>query len=81
MFVKPFRLLGDIKKANVLHHPVQAKNLHFNPYIYILYHQICRTISHPALLVTFLKRFILFVTGVLEQPSSETLVHNVMAIC
>ena len=27
----------DIKKPNVLHHPVQAKNLHFNPYIYILY--------------------------------------------
>ena len=23
----------DIKKPNVLHHPVQAKNLHFNPYI------------------------------------------------
>ena len=21
----------DIKKPNVLHHPVQAKNLHFNP--------------------------------------------------
>ena len=29
----------DIKKPNVLHHPVQAKNLHFNPYIYILYYQ------------------------------------------
>ena len=27
----------DIKKPNVLHHPMQAKNLHFNPYI--LYHQ------------------------------------------
>ena len=41
MFVKPEGLLGDIKikKANVLHHPVQAKNLHFNPYIYILYYQ------------------------------------------
>ena len=24
--------------ANVLHHPVQAKNLNFNPYIYILYY-------------------------------------------
>ena len=30
--------LGDIKKPNVLHHPVQAKNLNFNPYIYILYY-------------------------------------------
>ena len=25
-------------KANVLHHPVQANNLHFNPYNYILYY-------------------------------------------
>ena len=24
----------DIKKPNVLHHPVQAKNLNFNPYKY-----------------------------------------------
>ena len=30
-------LLGDIKEPNVVHHPVQAKNLHFNPYICILY--------------------------------------------
>ena len=27
----------DIKKPNVLHHPVQAKSLNFNPYIYTLY--------------------------------------------
>ena len=46
MSVKPEGLLGDInsgftdiKKPNVLHHPMQAKNLHFNPYIYILYYQ------------------------------------------
>ena len=38
MSVKPEGLLGDIKKPNVLHHPVQAKNLNFNPYIYILYY-------------------------------------------
>ena len=25
----------DIEKPNVLHHPMQAKNLNFNPYIYI----------------------------------------------
>ena len=35
MFVKPDGLLGDIKKL-MLCHPVQANNLHFNPYIYIL---------------------------------------------
>ena len=39
MPVKLEGLFGDIKKPNVLHHPVQAKNLHLNPYIYILYHQ------------------------------------------
>ena len=34
----------------------------------------------PVPLLTLLKYFILFVTGVLEQPSSQTLVHNVMDI-
>ena len=32
-------LFGNIKIANVLYHPVQAKNMNFNPYIYILYYQ------------------------------------------
>ena len=60
---------------------MQAKNLHFNPYIYIyIINQICYTILHPAPLVTLLKWFILFVTGLLVQRSSKTLVHNVMAI-
>ena len=27
----PVEGFTDIKKPNVLHHPVQAKNLHFNP--------------------------------------------------
>ena len=38
--VKP-NVLGftDIKKPIVLYHPVQAKNLNFNPYIYILNYQ------------------------------------------
>ena len=31
--------VGDVKKPNVLHHPMQAKNLPFNPYIYFLYYQ------------------------------------------
>ena len=39
MSVKPEGLLGDIKTANVFHHPVKAKNLNFNTYIYILYYQ------------------------------------------
>ena len=37
----------DIKKPNVLHHPVQAKNLIFNPYIYILYFQSNILNYHP----------------------------------
>ena len=39
MSVKPEGLLGDTKTANVFHHPVKAKNLNFNTYIYILYYQ------------------------------------------
>ena len=35
--VKLFRLLGNIKIANVSHHPVQASVMIFNPYIYILH--------------------------------------------
>ena len=37
MSVKPKGFLEDIK--NVLNPPVQATNLHFNPYIYMLYYQ------------------------------------------
>ena len=37
MPVKPEGLLGDIKTANVFHHPVEAKNLNFNSYIYIFF--------------------------------------------
>ena len=29
----------DIKIAYVFHHPVQAENMNFNPYIYIIYYQ------------------------------------------
>ena len=31
----PKGLLGRIKKLNVFHHPVQAKNLNFNSYTFI----------------------------------------------
>ena len=31
--------LTDIKIANVFHYPVQALNMNFKPYIYILYYQ------------------------------------------
>ena len=34
MSLKPEWLLGDIKTANVFHHP-----LNFNTYIYVLYYQ------------------------------------------
>ena len=70
-------------KANVLHHPVQAKNLNFNPYIYILYYQsnIYLTIFHTNLLVILVKWNILFVTKVFEQPANKSPVHNVEAIC
>ena len=47
MSVKPEGLLGDIKTLMFLHHPVQAKNLNFNPYIYILYFQSNILNFHP----------------------------------
>ena len=39
MSVKPEALLGNIKIAHVFHHPVQAQNVNFKPYIYINYYQ------------------------------------------
>ena len=70
-----------VKTLKVSHHPLHAKNHHFNPFICILYYQSNMPYNlNLALLVIFLKRFILFVTGVLKQPSSETIVHNVMAM-
>ena len=39
MPVKPEGLLGNMKTATVFHHPVKAKNLNFNTYIYISYYQ------------------------------------------
>ena len=30
---------GHLVVLNVLHHPVQAENLYFNPYVYIIYYQ------------------------------------------
>ena len=35
MFVTPEEGFTETLKANVFHHPVQAKILHFNPYIYM----------------------------------------------
>ena len=77
MSVKPEGHLRDIKKTNVLYHPVQAKNLNLNSYNI---NQICHTILHPNQLVTILKLFILLITGLLERPVSGTLAHNMMLI-
>ena len=68
----------DIKKPNVLHRPMQTK-IYISILIFTLYiiNQICRTILHSDPLVTLLKRFILFVTGVLEQPARETVVMTI----
>ena len=38
------------------------------------------TILHPNQLVTILKLFNLFITGLLERPVSGTLAHNMMLI-
>ena len=36
--MEPKGLLRDIKTASVFHHTVQAENLNFSPYSYILYY-------------------------------------------
>ena len=60
---------------------MQAKNLHFNSYIYIyIIYQIYLIIFHPNSLVILEKWNILFVTEVLEQPANESPVHNVVTI-
>ena len=38
--VKPKGLLENIKIGDVFHHPVQAQNMNFNLYNYILYYQL-----------------------------------------
>ena len=55
--------------------------MNFNPYIYILYYQ-SNFLNYlpPNPLVTLIKWNIVFVTEVLEQPGSETCVHNVVTI-
>ena len=77
--------LIDIKKLMFCLTQCKLKNLNFNSYIYILYCELNMpynlTVIHPVPLVTLLKWFILFVTGVLEQPDSESLVHNSITIC
>ena len=35
-------ILGNIKKAHVFHHPVEAKSINFNPYINIRLHRASR---------------------------------------
>ena len=57
--------------------------MNFNLYIYILYmyHQSnLLNFLPPTLLVTLLKRNIVFVREVLEQPGSKTRVYNVVTI-
>ena len=53
MSVKPEGLLGDIKTANVLHHPMKAKNLNFNTYIYVLYYQSIIRLLFPHTIANF----------------------------
>ena len=53
--------------------------MNFNPYIYILYTQSnLQYYLPPNPLVTLIKRNIVFVIEILEQPGSETRVHNVV---
>ena len=82
MSVKPEGLLWNIKIANVFHYPVQAENMNFNQiFTFYIINQIYLIIIHPNPQVILIKRNILSVTEVLEQPGSETSVHNVLTQC
>ena len=79
MFVKLEGLLEDIKKPNVLHQPVQAKNLHFNPYIYILYYQSNMPYNLTPILACYPFKMIYFIcnggVGTAIQRNSCTQHH------
>ena len=70
---KAQRLYGDIKIAKTFHHVVPAKSSY--SYIYRI-NQICYTIWYQ----NHYKLISLFVTKAVEQPTCETLVHNVVVI-
>ena len=81
MSVKLEGVHGNIKIAHVFHHPVQAYNMYFNPYIYILYFKsYLLNYLPPNPSVILIKCNISFVTEVLEQPGSKTREHNIVAI-
>ena len=52
MSVKPERLLGDIKTADVFHHPVKPKNLNFNTFTFYIINQV-PVFYFPKLLLIF----------------------------
>ena len=80
--------LGNIKIANVFHKDfseILKELMFFHHPVYLLFtfytiNQIYLIIFHPAPLVTLIKWNIVCVTEVLEQPGSETHVHNVVMI-
>ena len=81
MSVKPEGLLGDIKmlKFCIIQCKLKICILILIFTFYII-NQIYLIIFHPKSLVILEKWNILFVTEVLEQPASESPVHNVVAI-
>ena len=79
MFVKPKGLLVDIKIYFFDSSNASLKSAFQSLYLHFI-NQIYCTISDPAPLVTLLKLFILFVSGMLEQLASKTFVHNVMTM-
>ena len=61
---------------------VQAYNMNFNPILtFYIINQIYLTIFHPTPSAIIIKWYFSFAMEVLEQPGSETLWHNVVAIC
>ena len=83
MSMKPEGLLGNIKIANVCHHPVRALNMNFNPYtcIYILHYQSNLLSYLPPTPVSYpyKKKYFICNRGV-GQQGSKMCEHNIVAI-
>ena len=75
MSVKHKGLLGNSKNSSCFHYPVQASNINFNPYIYILYYQSNLLNYLPPNPYIYSHEM-----GVFEQPGSETRENNVVTI-
>ena len=81
MSVNTEGLQGNIKIANVFHHLVQALNMNFDPYIYILYYQSNLLNYLPPNPASYSYKIEYCIcNGGVGTARSETCVHNDVTI-